>query len=70
MIYRLQCDVAEKFKTFSNNGLTLRSADAAAPRANVGGISGKGHAPAVGEGRRRRAADANVGQTIEKAEAR
>jgi len=41
---------------------TERAADAAAPRANVGGNSAKNHAPAVAVGRRRRAADAIVGQ--------
>ncbi len=42
-------------------GLTERSADAATPRANVGGISAQNHAPTVAHGRRRRAADAIVG---------
>ena len=48
----------------SDGGLrpTLRAADAAAPRVNVGGISAQHHAPAMGVGRRRRAADAIVGR--------
>ena len=41
--------------------LTPRSADAAAPRANVGGFSAKNRSPARAVGRRRRAADAIVG---------
>ena len=38
----------------------MRAADAAGPRANVGGFSGKGYAPTIARGRRRRAADAIV----------
>ena len=41
---------------------TPRAADAALPRANVGGISGEGYAPTVAVGRLRRAADAIVGR--------
>jgi len=41
-------------------GLTLRAADAATPRANVGGFSFKNHAPTMALGQRRRAADAIV----------
>ena len=40
--------------------LTLRAADAALPRANVGGISAQNHTPTKAVGRRRRAADAIV----------
>jgi hypothetical protein len=43
-------------------GLTQRPADAAAPRASVGGNSAQSHTPAVAVGRRRRAADAIVRQ--------
>ena len=45
-------------------GLTSRSADAATPRANVGGFSAKNHSPTMLVGRRRRAADAIVRQLV------
>ncbi len=44
------------------SGLTPRAADAALPRANVGGFSAKNHSPTMLVGRRRRAADAIVGR--------
>ena len=50
--------------SYGKRWLTPRAADAAAPRANAGGISAKNHTPTKAVGRRRRAADAIVGQGV------